>query len=183
MGNIISEGLEHIGRIDDDGYVFDRSGDCVAKINDSGYIGNVGGGEIYGKIDDDGTIRNASGSVVGRVQADGYIYIHSNRICKVSSNFVERITPKAWNAGRSSTYSGRASSESSYNASSSGGFNWPFGVGTTIKLILGVVLGIVLMIMGLSSGSLSFGAAILAIPFSIAIVFIFCFVIKIINGG
>ena len=48
MGNILSEGLQYIGRIDDDGYVFDCSGNCVAKINDSGYIGKVGGGEIFG---------------------------------------------------------------------------------------------------------------------------------------
>lgn len=150
MGNVLSEGLQYIGRIDDDGYVFDRAGNCVAKINDSGYVGKVGGGEIYGKFDDDGTIRNASGSVVGRIQADGYVYIHSNRICKVSSSFIERITPKAWNAGQSSTYSGRSSTSkhSDYSASDAGATNFfisPF----FIKLVIGLILGIVAMVNGL----------------------------------
>ena len=128
MGNVISEKLEYIGRIDDDGYVFDRSGNCMAKINNSGYIGKVGGGEIYGKIDEDGTIRNASGTVIGRIQADGYVYILSNRVCKVSSSFIERITPKAWNAGEASTYSGRGSTSkhSDYSASDSGSMDFLF---------------------------------------------------------
>ena len=180
MGNVLSEGLQYIGRIDDDGYVFDRSGNCVAKINYSGYIGKVGGGEIYGKIDEDGTIRNASGSVVGRIQADGYVYIHSNRVCKVSSSFIERITPKAWNAGQTSTYSGRANSSSAYEVGSSGGFNWPFGFGTTLKLIIGVILGIWCII---EAGSdLGFIGCLLAIPFTIAFVFIVCFILKLFNS-
>ena len=180
MGNMLGEGLQYIGRIDDDGYVFDRSGNCVAKINDSGYIGKVGGGEIFGKIDDDGTIRNASGSVVGRIQADGYVYIHSNRVCTVSSSFIERITPKAWNAGQSSTYSGRANSSVSYEAGSSSDFSWQFSLGTTLKLIIGVILGIWCIID--VGGDLGFIGCLLAIPFMIAIVFIFCFIIKLFNS-
>lgn len=180
MGNVLSEGLQYIGRIDDDGYVFDRSGNRVAKINYSGYIGKVGGGEIYGKIDEDGTIRNASGSVVGRIQADGYVYIHSNRVCKVSSSFIERITPKAWNAGQTSTYSGRANSSSAYEVGSSSGFNWPFGFGTILKLIIGVILGIWCII---EAGSdLGFIGCLLAIPFMIAFVFIVCFILKLFNS-
>lgn len=149
MGNVLSEGLQYIGRIDDDGYVFDRSGNCVAKINDSGYIGKVGGGEIFGKIDDDGTIRNVSGSVVGRIQADGYVYIHTNRVCKVSSSFIERITPKAWNAGQSSTYSGRsnASNHSNYSTSDSNAVDFFFSP-FFIKLVIGIILGIVAMVNG-----------------------------------
>lgn len=146
MGNVISEGIEYIGRIDDDGYVFDRSGNRVAKINDYGYVGKVGGGEIYGKIDDDGTIRNASGSVVGRIQADGYVYIHSNRICKVSSSFIERITPKAWNAGQASTYSGRSST--SKQSDSESGANDFFFSPFFIKLVIGLILGIVAIVKG-----------------------------------
>ena len=180
MGNVLSESLQYIGRIDDDGYVFDRSGNCVAKINDSGYIGKVGGGETYGKIDDDGTIRNTSGNVVGRIQADGYVYIHSNRVCKVSSSFIERITPKAWNAGQTSTYSGRASSNDSYEVGSSSGFSWPFGFGTTLKLIIGVILGVWSIIS--AGGYLGFVGCLLAIPFMIAVVFIFCFIISLFNS-
>lgn len=149
MGNVISERLEFIGRIDDDGYVFDRSGNCMAKINNSGYIGKVGGGEIYGKIDEDGTIRNASGTVIGRIQADGYVYILSNRVCKVSSSFIERITPKAWNAGEASTYSGRGSTSkhSDYSASDSGSMDFLFSP-FFIKLVIGIILGIVAMVTG-----------------------------------
>jgi len=166
MGNVLSEGLQYIGRIDDDGYVFDRSGNCAAKINDSGYIGKVGGGEIFGKIDDDGTIRNASGSVVGRIQADGYVYIHSNRVCKVSSSFIERITPKAWNAGEASSYSGRKKAPTVDIAPPSLDFLFsPF----FIKLVIGIILGIVLMANGMDASALIGGPV---------IVFLFCFFAK-----
>lgn len=176
MGNILSEGLQYIGRIDDDGYVFDRSGSCVAKIHDSGYIVKVGGGESYGKIDVDGAIRNSFGSVVGRIQADGYVYIHSNRVCKVSSSFIERITPKAWNAGQVSTYSGRANYSTVHEGGSSSAFSWPFRFGTTLKLIIGFVLGLWFIID--EGGSIGFVGCLLAIPLMIAIVFIVCGFIK-----
>lgn len=144
MGNIISEGLQYIGGIDDNGYVFDRSFNCVAKIDNSGYIGKVGGGEIYGKIDKDGTIRSASGYVVGRIQADGYVYIHSKRVCRVSSHFIERITPNAWNAGEPSTYSGRGSTSkhTDYSASDSNSGNFFFS-SFFIKLVIGIIMGII----------------------------------------
>ena len=175
MSTVISEGLEYIGRIDDDGYIFDRSGNCMANINDSGYIIKVGGGHCYGKIDDDGTIRDASGSAVGRLQADGYVYIHSERICKVSSKFIERITPNAWNAGQPSSYSGRNSG----NRPSLPSFDWPFGFGTTVKLIIGVILGIWCIIE--EAGNLGFTGCLLAIPFCVAFVFLLCFIIKLFN--
>lgn len=167
MGNILSEGLQYIGRIDDDGYVFDRSGNCVAKINDSGYIGKVGGGEIFGKIDDDGTIRNTSGSVVGRIQADGYVYIHSNRVCKVSSSFIERITPRAWNAGQASTYSGRSSASkySDYSTSDPGAVDFFFSP-FFIKLVIGVILGIVAMVNGWGGFGMLIAGPILVFMFS-----------------
>lgn len=181
MGQVISEGLKYIGRIDDDGYVFDKAGHCAAKINDAGYISEVGGGSIFGKIDEDGTIRDASLSVVGRIQADGYVYIHSERVCKVSSKFIENITPGAWNAGKPSSYSGRSSSSSSNKKTSSGGFSWPFSFGTTLKLIIGVVLGVMAII---SIGSeLGIVGCLIAIPFMIVVVFVVCFIIKAINGG
>ena len=170
MGNILSEGFQDIGRIDDNGYVFKSSGNCVAKINDSGYIGEIGGGEIYGKIDNDGTIRNASGAVVGRIQANGYVYIHSNRICKVSSSFIERITPKAWNAGQASTYSGRSSTSKRSDYSDSGSSNFFFSP-FFIKLVIGIIIGIVAMVNGVGG----FGMLI-AGP---ALVFIFSFFAKI----
>lgn len=149
MGQVISEGLEYIGRIDDNGYVFDKSGHCAAKITDAGYISEVGGGGIFGKIDEDGTIRDASLGVVGRIQADGYVYIHSKRVCQVSSAFIERITPGAWNAGQPSTYSGRSTSTKHGDSidSSSGAMNFFFSP-FFIKLIIGIILGIVAMVNG-----------------------------------
>ena len=174
MGNLISEGLEYIGGIDDNGYVFDRSCHCIAKINDSGYIGKVGGGDIWGKIDEDGTIRDASLNVVGRVQADGYVYIHSKRVCKVSSTFIERITPDAWNAGQSSTYSGRSTTTSRDNSTnpSSGISNFLFS-SFFIKLVLGIILGIVLMVNGTGGPEMLIGG-----PLTI---FLFSFIYKLFN--
>lgn len=174
MGQMISEGLDYIGRIDDNGYVFDQSDNCIAKIHDSGYIGKVGGSGILGKIDQDGTIRDASSNVIGRIQADGYVYIHSERVCQVSSAFIENITPDAWNAGDPSTYTGRESTSTheNYDYSSSGSFEFlssPF----FIKLIIGIVLGIVAMINGLGGIEMLLGGPIL--------VFILTFIFKIFN--
>ena len=153
MGNIISEGLEHIGDIDNSGYVSDKCGNCVAKINDNGYICELGKNNILGKIDEDGTIRDSSLNAIGRVQADGYVNIHSKRVCRVSSTFVERITPKAWNAGEYSSFSGRKSSTayqpSSYSSEdTSGGTNFFFSA-FFIKLIIGIIIGIVAWINGI----------------------------------
>lgn len=179
MGQVISESLEYIGRIDDNGYVFDKSGHCAAKIAEDGYITKVGGGSIYGKIDEDGTIRDSSLSVIGRIQADGYLYIHSNRVCRVSSAFIEKITPAAWNAGEASSYSGRGTSSNSYSETSAG-FNWPLSFGTTLKILVGIALGIWCMIdMG---DTLGFVGCLLAIPVMVAFVFIVCFIIKLFNG-
>ena len=180
MAQIISEGLEHIGQINDDGYVFDTSGHCFARIDDSGYIQKAAGSGIYGSIDKDGTIRDSMSTAIGRIQADGYVYIHSKRVCKVSSPFIEKITPKAWNAGQPSSYQGRQHSADSHESSSSGGFNWPFGFGTTLKLIAGVALGIGAIV---SAGSeLGFLGCLIAIPFMIVIVFILCGFIKFLSS-
>lgn len=174
MGQIINEGLSFIGRIDDNGYVFDKAGDCVAYITDSGYISEVGGGKTYGKIDADGTIRDASLSVVGRIQADGYAYIHGERICKISSSFIESITPEAWNAGEPSSYSGRdnTSTPETYNNSSSVSFDFLFSP-FFIKLIIGIIVGIVAMVMGLGGAEM-----LLAGPI---VVFLFSLIFKIFN--
>lgn len=147
MGQVVSEGLEYIGRIDDAGYIFDQSGSCIAKIDDAGYISKVGGYGTYGKIDADGTIRDSSSNVVGRIQADGYVYIHSKRVCKVSSAFVERITPKAWNVGQTSTYSGRAKKSTYEERERSGSESLKF-LPFIIKLIIGIILGIAVMVTG-----------------------------------
>lgn len=171
MGQIISEGLEYIGRIDDDGYVFDKTGDRIAKISDSGYISQVGGGKVYGKFDRDGTIRDAMSNVVGRIQADGYVYIHSKRVCRAESRFLKSITPDAWDAGHI-----RTQSPPSSETSDSGKSGWPFGFGTTLKLIAGIALGIQLIIeMG---DSLGFLGCVVAIPMAIAVVFVLCFIFK-----
>ena len=179
MGQVVSEGLEIIGGIDKDGYVFDQSGSCFAKINEAGYIGQVAGGKIYGRIDKDGTIRDSSMNVVGNIQADGYVYIHSKRICRVDSDYIKRITPNAWNYGHAGLYPNRK--ETHYDTQNySKGRRWPFGFGTTLKLIAGTALGIYCIVMG--AGSLGFLGCLIAIPVSIAIVFGACFVIKLFSG-
>lgn len=163
MGNIISEGLEYIGRIDDDGYVYDQSGNRIAIINNSGYIGQIAGGSIYGKIDEDGTVRDSSMNVVGRIQADGYVYIHSKRVCKVSSAFIEKITPDAWNAGNPSSYSGRNSAPSAKADPPSFDFLFsPF----FIKLVIGIIIGIIAMANGLGGFGMLIAGPILVFMFS-----------------
>lgn len=182
MGNITNEGLENIGRIDENGYIFNTAGDCIASINDSGYINKVGGFGNLGKVDEDGTIRDSMSNVIGKIQADGYVVIHSKRVGHVNSDFIKKITPNAWIPGKVNTYTGGREAAPKKERPEIN-FSWPFGVGTTIKLIIGVILGIVLIVMGASSGSLTFGVALLAIPVGIAVVFIFTFIIKMINGG
>ena len=164
-------------QIDDNGYIFDRANNCIAKIQESGYITKVAGGQCYGKIDPDGMIRNSMGTVIGRVQADGYVMIGSNRVCRVSSSFIERITPKAWNAGDYSSFSGRNSAvpaEEHYSSDSSG-THWPFGLGTTLKLLVGVIIAVMFIIE--EGYKLGLGC-VLAIPLCIALVFVVCFIFK-----
>lgn len=145
MSYITNALSERIGRIDDNGYVFDNMGDCFAQVTDSGYITAVAGWDTYGKIDEDGTIRDASMDVIGRIQADGYVYIHSRRIGKVSSAFVERITPYAWNAGQSSSYNGRHAPTTNDSSCNTVDFLFsPF----FLKLIAGIALGIYAMVEG-----------------------------------
>lgn len=180
MAQVISEGLQYIGRIDEKGYVFDSSGECVAKIDESGYIMKLAGYGYYGKIDRDGTVRDASLTVVGNIQADGYVYIHSKRICRVDSQYIRNITPDAWNYGHPDDYPNRV--EQSYDTAGSGvEWHWPFGFGTTVKLIVGVALGIGAIVT--NAGALGFGGCLLAIPVCVATVFIVCLVIKVISGG
>lgn len=160
MGNVISEGLEYIGRIDDHGFIFDQSGHCFAQILDSGYITEVAGGKIYGKIDTDGTIRDSSLEVIGRIQADGYVYIHSKRVCKVSSEFIDKITPDAWNPGKYSSFSGRERRKKP-DSSVVDSVDWgclfsPFA----IKIYIGLILGIVMMVNGLGPSALLAGPVI-----------------------
>lgn len=157
MGNIISEGLEYIGRIDDNGFVFNQSGDHVATINDSGYIIKAAGGSI-GKIDEDGIIRDSRFDVVGRIQADGYVYIHSKRVCKVSSTFLERITPKAWNAGQDTTYSGRKNVQTDEDDDTSDSASYDFLYSPLFYIfVIGIALGIVMMACGHGLDSLGVG--------------------------
>lgn len=147
MSYITNELSERIGRIDDNGYIFDNMGDCFAQITDSGYITAVAGWDTYGKIDEDGTIRDASMGVIGRIQADGYVYIHSRRVGKFSSAFIEKITPYAWNAGQTSSYNGRYTPVSDDSDSSSDTLDFLFSP-FFLKLIAGVALGIYAMVEG-----------------------------------
>ena len=146
MGNITSEGLANIGRIDDNGYVFTTSNECIAKIDDNGYINKLYKYGYYGKIDEDGTIRNEALDVIGRIQADGYVYIHSKRVCHVSSEFMEKITPLAWNAGNVSSFSGRGY-DNTYD-DCSGGIPEPL-MSLISMIIVGLVIGVVAMICGI----------------------------------
>ena len=57
MGQILSEDLDTIGRIDGNGYLYDTSGNCFAKLDKSGYITKLGGVENYGRIDRDVLLR------------------------------------------------------------------------------------------------------------------------------
>jgi len=144
MGHIINERLDYIGRIDDNGYIFDSMGNCFAQITDSGYITEVAGWNTYGKIEEDGTIKDASMNVIGRIQADGYVYIHSTRVCKVSSAFIEKITPGAWNAGQPSTYGGRSNThtDDTYQISDTHSFNFLFSP-FFLNLVIGIILGVI----------------------------------------
>ena len=171
MGKIITEGLKRIGEIDDNGLIFDESGDIIAVISDEGYIFDSLGNKCLGKIHNDGSILDASlSNVVGRIQADGYVYIHSKRVCKVSSAFIKRITPGAWNAGQPSTYSGRKKeSKKTYPDSDSGAagfFVSPF----FFKLIAGIILAIVAMVNGMGGFEL-----LITVPIC---VFLLCFIAK-----
>lgn len=174
MGYIINERLDCIGKIDDNGYIFDNRGDCFAEITDSGYITAVAGWSTYGKIDEDGTIRDASMNVIGRIQADGYVYIHSNRVCRVSSDFIERITPGAWNDGQPSTYDGRSKThmDDTDQDSDSGSIDFLFSP-FFLKLVFGIILGIVMMVKG-------YGGIEMLVTAPLC-VFLFSLMVKIIN--
>lgn len=153
MGQIYNERWDCIGSINKDGYIFDSLNNCMARITELGYITSLTTFDTFGKIDEDGTIRDSSGTVVGRIQADGYIYIHSNRVGKLSSSFIEKITPKAWNAGQSSTYGGRkVPSPEPSSSNSDGSRSSFFGSKYFIMLVVGVVLGIWGMISGVGGG-------------------------------
>ncbi len=150
MGNIISESFESIGRIDDHGYIYDQGNRRIAQISETGYITEIAGGKRFGKIDRDGIILDSWNNTVGRMQADGYVIIHSERVGRISSRFIERITPDAWNAGQPSTFNGRKSTkktEYSNNHTSSG--DSFFASSFFIKIVIGEILGIVCWVNGI----------------------------------
>lgn len=171
MGQMYNELLENVGSISEEGLIFDTSHHCIAKITDTGYISSLGTFNSYGKIDEDGTIRNSAGSVIGRIQADGYVYIHSNRVGKISSSFVEKITPKAWNAGHPSTFAGRDTSPSPSRTDSTDSTFF------TSKHFIFLIIGIALGIFGIAQGWGFF--SLLAGPI---LVYLLYFIYKIFNG-
>lgn len=169
MAGIVSEGLENIGYIDDDGFIFDQSYNCIATINDSGYIVMTAGSGIYGKIDKDGTIRNSALDAVGRIQADGYVYIHSKRVCRVSSKFIESITPDAYNWGEPSRQKENPTyTDDDYSPSHNG---------CLTKIIIKVIIGIILGVVGMVNG----WGGIEGLLVGPVLVFLFSLVPKIIN--
>lgn len=175
MGQIYNELWDCIGSINEDGYLFDSLNHSIARITEAGYIISLSSFDSFGKIDEDGTIRDCSGTVVGRIQADGYVYIHSTRVGRISSSFIEKITPKAWNAGQTSTYGGRSNisyepTTSSYNYSSPSFLTSKY----FIMLVVGLVLGIVAMINGVGGG-------ILLLVAGPIVVFLLYFIYKIFN--
>ena len=174
MGQMFSELWDYVGSINEDGYIFDSSNHCTAKITETGYITSLSTFDSYGKIDEDGTIRDSAGSVVGRIQADGYVYIHSKRVGRISSSFIEKITPKAWNAGQTSSYAGREPSSTSSTSSTSDSTHSSFFTSKYfILLVVGIILGIVCMITGAGGIAMLFAGPI--------VVYLLYFIYKIFN--
>lgn len=166
MGYITNELFDRIGSITKDGYILDAMHHRIAWINDDGYIYNSSHNDICGKIDEDGTLRDSASNVVGRIEADGYIYIFSNRVGKLSSSFIERITPLAWNAGQVSSYKGRNTSSKDKETSSS--FDGSFFLsGFFVKVVFGVVLGVVLWSKGIGGAENIIAGPILVFMFSL----------------
>ena len=81
--------------------------------------------------------------MIGRIQADGYVYIHSKRVCRVSSDFIERITPLAWDAGKYSTYGGRVKEQVDDRKAER--ISQFLGSKFFLLTVVGVVVGIVAM--------------------------------------
>lgn len=173
MGQIISEGLENLGRIDDDGYMYNSSGDRIGHICEDGYIIREDGSR-YGQITEDGTIIDSSLNGIGRIQADGYVYLHSKRFCHVDSELINKIAPKAWNAGHPVN---RDSNNSSTNSDDNdSGILDSLGLRNIIKIIAGIILGIMMF----ADGACSFFELFLVIPIMIGAVYVICLVLKIV---
>lgn len=171
MGTIVSEGLKYIGRIDENGYVFDVNGHCTSCITTSGYIISMDGTQRLGKIEKDGTILDGMGEAVGHIEADGYVHLYGERICRIDSDYLKKITPDAWNYGRPGVHPNR-----DYSSAGSGGFKWPFSFGTTFKLVLGIALWIGTLCTGV--GELGFLGVVATLPICIVAIFVVSFIIS-----
>jgi len=67
----------HIGKIESDGLVRDRSNMMIGKFRSDGTIENRNY-MMMGKIERDGTIRNRSNMMIGKVNSDGEVRDRSN---------------------------------------------------------------------------------------------------------
>lgn len=177
MGQVFSEGLEFIGRIDNSGYVFDKSDNCIAVIGEFGYITNPMGKRL-GKIDKDGTIRNSAFEVIGDLQADGYVYIGSHRVCRIESDYLKKVSPDAKNYGHPTEYPNRPKPQPVNDDSSE--FHWPISFGATVKIFVGFVLWI-WFAFDVGFATLGFLETFVTLPMMIMLVFFVCGMIKFFN--
>lgn len=177
MGNIISEGSEYIGHIDNNGYVYDKRGARIAVIYDNGSIVSEGG-ERLGIIMPNGTICDSMSNRIGQILENGYVYIHSKRVCQVSSSFIERLTPDAYNYGEPGTrkthQEAKAKAAASYAEPSEKSL---FSFGFYVKLAVGIAISI--GVISDSWDSLGLLGSLLTLIICPSLVFVFCFIAKI----
>ena len=92
MGYMYSEGLQRLGRIDDDGYVYDEGLHRIGKIDfDSGYIYAENLSRI-GRIDKSGYIYDEGLRRHGHIDENGYVYDEGlRRIGRIDEDCVRKI--------------------------------------------------------------------------------------------
>ena len=92
MGYMYSEGLQRLGRIDDDGYVYDEGLHRVGRIDfDSGYIYAENLSRI-GRIDKSGYIYDEGLRRHGHIDESGYVYDEGlRRIGRIDEDCVRKI--------------------------------------------------------------------------------------------
>ncbi|MBR3059841.1 MAG: hypothetical protein IKG89_04435 [Oscillospiraceae bacterium] len=92
MGYMYSEGLQRLGRIDDDGYVYDEGLHRIGRIDfDSGYIYAENLSRI-GRIDKSGYIYDEGLRRRGHIDENGYVYDEGlRRIGRIDEDCVHKI--------------------------------------------------------------------------------------------
>jgi hypothetical protein len=92
MGYVCSEGLQRLGRIDDNGYVYDEGLRRIGRIDfDSGYIYAENLSRI-GRIDKSGDIYDEGLRRHGHIDENGYVYDEGlRRIGRIDEDCVRKI--------------------------------------------------------------------------------------------